>query len=174
MHLVAQCEAVGGRRPRARPREKYTAVHRDGPATHVAKESHTRSWFAARRNTFFTAVHSPPMTPDRPWWQKPVVILAHAYEFQPTIERGRAAIERAVRWKRRNGFDAEHLMVNHSMFEGRGGDDSRAYCFKNFHGYREDYLGEYLPIAGRHRPRVLSPLTNSDSLRVNRSWVPAI
>src|SRR5690349_10028240 len=93
-----------------------------------------------RRDRSASAVHSSPMTAQRPWWQTPTVILAHAYEFQPTVERGPAAIERAVRWKRNRGFDAEHLMVNHSMFEGSGGDDSRAYCFKNFHGYREDYL----------------------------------
>src|SRR5262245_54059069 len=93
--------------------------------------------------------------PDLLWWQKPVVILAHAYEYQPKVERGRAAMESGVKWKRKNGFDAEHLMVNHSMFEGRGGDDPKAFVFKNFHGYREDWLGEYLPIAKKHGLRVI-------------------
>lgn len=90
-----------------------------------------------------------------PWWQKPVVILSRGYDHQPGIERDPAVMERLVRWKRRAGFDAESLMLNYSMFEGRGGEDSRAYYFKNFHGCREDWLSQYLPIAHKHGLRVI-------------------
>jgi len=84
-----------------------------------------------------------------------MVILPQTFDCKPGVVRGAAAIEQLVRWKRRAGFDAEHLMLNYSMFEGKGGEDPRANCFKNFHGYREDWLGEYLPIARRHGLRVL-------------------
>lgn len=90
-----------------------------------------------------------------PWWQKPMVILAHVYDGCPKIERDAAAMDRLVRWKRKAGFEVEHLNVNVSMFDGKGGEDSRAYWFKNFHGYQADWLKEYLPIARKHGLRVI-------------------
>jgi len=59
------------------------------------------------------------------WWQKPIVILAHAFDARPGPERDPAALRRLIRWKRKAGFSAEHLLVNYSMFEGKGGEDSR-------------------------------------------------
>ncbi|MBI4024736.1 MAG: hypothetical protein HY360_07115 [Verrucomicrobia bacterium] len=91
-----------------------------------------------------------------------LAILGNHYDFgqpqanrHPTIENDPAVIEQLVRWKRRAGFDTEFLMVNHSYFEGQGGDDPKAYCFKNFYGYREDWLSRYLPVAHRHGMRVI-------------------
>jgi hypothetical protein len=89
------------------------------------------------------------------WWQRPMVIMSHAADANPKTTRSAAAIERLVRWKRSAGFDAEHLMLNFSMFEGKGGDDSRFYYFRNFHGCREDWLSRYLPIAHKHGLRVI-------------------
>lgn len=89
------------------------------------------------------------------WWQRPMAILGHSQEYAPGYRRDPAEIEELVRWKVARGFDAEHLLVNYSMFEGTGGEDSRAYLFANFHGCREDWLGTYLPIARRHGLRVL-------------------
>jgi hypothetical protein len=89
------------------------------------------------------------------WWQKPLVILPHGFDYKTAAERDPAALERLVRWKRKAGFDAEHLMLNFSMFEGQGGEDSRAYYFKNFHGCREDWLSQYLPVAHHHGLRVI-------------------
>ena len=90
------------------------------------------------------------------WWKQPMVIMAHAYDFVPRVEHDPVAIEELVRWKRAAGFNAEHLLINYSMFEGKGGEDSRAYCFKNFHGYSEDWLGMYLPIAQKHGLHVIT------------------
>src|SRR5512147_2912360 len=97
-----------------------------------------------------------------PWWQKPLAILGNHYDYgqkgatrHPTIERDPATIERLVRWKRKAGFDAEFLMLNHSYFKGTGGDDGRSYYFKNFHGYPFDWLSVYLPIAHKHGLRVV-------------------
>jgi len=92
---------------------------------------------------------------NRPWWQQPIAIMAHACDYRPQTERSLPATERLIRWKRKAGFDVEHLLVNFSMFEGKGGEDSRAYCFKNFHGYREDWLGRYLPLAHKHGLRII-------------------
>ena len=98
----------------------------------------------------------PAILPCEPaWWRKPFVIMAHACEFRPQTERDVAATERLIKWKRNMGFDVEHLLVNFSMFEGTGGEDSKAYCFKNFHGYGEDWLGRYLPLAQKHGLRIL-------------------
>jgi hypothetical protein len=92
---------------------------------------------------------------DRLWWQEPLTILAQFYEINQTVPHGRAAIERLVRWKLASGFNAEHLLLNYSMIEGTGGDDAKAYLFKNDHGYQEDWLAEYLPIANRLGLRVI-------------------
>jgi hypothetical protein len=85
------------------------------------------------------------------------VILAHQYDAVMRTEKTPAAIERLVRWKRSMGFEAEHLLLNHSMMEGAvGGDDAKAYLFRNRHGFREDWLGRYLPVATRHGLRVIA------------------
>lgn len=90
------------------------------------------------------------------WWQRPVVILAHQYDADATAAKGPRALERLVRWKRSLGFEAEHLLLNHSMMEGSaGGDDPRAYLFRNRSGYREDWLSQYLPVAQKHGLRVI-------------------
>jgi len=93
----------------------------------------------------------------RKWWQEPVIILAHQYDAVMSTEQSPAAIERLVRWKRSLGFEAEHLLLNHSMMEGSvGGDDAAAYLFKNRHGYRQDWLARYLPVAQQHGLRVIA------------------
>jgi len=90
------------------------------------------------------------------WWQRPVIILAHQYDQDLSVERDPQALERLVQWKRSMGFDAEHLLLNYSMMQGaEGGDDSRAYLFRNRHGFKEDWLGAYLPIAHKHGLRVI-------------------
>jgi len=91
----------------------------------------------------------------RPWWQEPLVILAHAYGGEADANDAES-IDRLVRWKRSMGFDTEHLILNRSMMEGEeGGDDSGAYLFKNRHGYLDDWLGKYLPIAQGQGLRVI-------------------
>jgi hypothetical protein len=92
---------------------------------------------------------------DAPWWQKPTAILAHFHDINQKPERDPRALDRLVRWKLRAGFDAEHVIVNYTMLAGKGGEDSRAYLFRNFHGFQEDWLGLYLPIARRHGLKVL-------------------
>ncbi|MBU0713852.1 MAG: beta-galactosidase trimerization domain-containing protein [Verrucomicrobia bacterium] len=92
---------------------------------------------------------------DKLWWQQPLTILAHCYEINQAVPHGRAAIERLVRWKLSLGFNAEHLFLNYTMLQGTGGDDAKAYLFKNDYGYQEDWLAEYLPIANKHGLRVI-------------------
>ena len=94
-------------------------------------------------------------TPPLLWWQQPLVILAHAQGTDLSFEHDPAVLARQVRWKRRAGFDAEHLLLNYSMFTGKGGENSRTYGFKNFHGCSEDWLSLYLPIARRQGLRVI-------------------
>ena len=90
------------------------------------------------------------------WWQRPVIILAHQYDENMATEKDPEAIERLVRWKRALGFDAEHLLLNYSMMQGaEGGDDSRTYLFKNRHGFTEDWLSDYLPVAQSQGLRVI-------------------
>jgi len=90
------------------------------------------------------------------WWQRPVVILAHQYDADMAAEKSPQALERLARWKRSLGFDAEHLLLNHSMMEGSaGGDDPRAYLFRNRCGFRDDWLRRYLPIAQEQGLRVI-------------------
>jgi len=92
---------------------------------------------------------------DLEWWRQPLIILAHAYGGEADATDA-ASIEQLVKWKRSMGFDTEHLILNRSMMEGEeGGDDSGAYLFKNRHGYKEDWLGKYLPVAHRHGLRVI-------------------
>lgn len=89
------------------------------------------------------------------WWLKPTAILAHFHKINQAPEHDPRALDRLVRWKLKSGFDAEHLLLNYTMLEGKGGDDSRAYLFRNFHGFKEDWLSLYLPIAQKHGLRVL-------------------
>jgi hypothetical protein len=84
-----------------------------------------------------------------------MIIMGHACDFRPQSESDPAATERLIRWKRRMGFDVEHLLVNYTMFEGKGGEDSRAYLYKNFHACRKDWLGQYLPLAHKHGLRII-------------------
>ncbi|HUU85464.1 MAG TPA: hypothetical protein VM243_18345, partial [Phycisphaerae bacterium] len=90
------------------------------------------------------------------WWGRHVTILAHLYLGDTPTEADARTIGELVKWKRSMGFDAEHLIVNLSMEQGaEGGDDSRAYRFKNRWGCIDDYLGVYLPIAHEHGLRVI-------------------
>ena len=92
---------------------------------------------------------------DLEWWRQPLIILAHAYGGEADANDA-ASIEQLVKWKRSMGFDTEHLILNRSMMEGEEvGDDSQAYLFKNRHGYKEDWLGKYLPVAHKLGMRVI-------------------
>ena len=91
-----------------------------------------------------------------PWWLEPMSILAHGYVGDWDCSADPAVIRRLVRAKRAMGFDAEHLILNLSMMQGaEGGDDSRAYRFRNRHGFLDDYLAAYLPEAHRRGLRVI-------------------
>lgn len=61
------------------------------------------------------------MSDQLAWWQYPIVIQSHSYQVD--LPHDPAGLEALVRWKREAGFDAEHLILNFSMFTGKGGDD---------------------------------------------------
>jgi hypothetical protein len=93
---------------------------------------------------------------DTNWWQQPVIIMGHQYTGDIPKESDIRTLTRLVRWKRSLGFDTEHLLLNRSMLLGQeGGDDPKAYLFRNRHGYIEDYLAKYLPVAHEHGLRVI-------------------
>ncbi len=91
-----------------------------------------------------------------PWWRRPLIIMGHQYTGDAPKKFDPATLEKLIRWKRSLGFDTEHLLANYSMLQGaEGGDDSRAYLFRNRHGCAGDLLGPYLPLAHKHGLRVI-------------------
>jgi hypothetical protein len=96
------------------------------------------------------------MATQTAWYLRPIIIMGHQYAGDIPPGRDSKTLEKLVRFKRSLGFDAEHLLLNHSMLQGaEGGDDSRAYLFKNRHGYEHDLLADYLPLAHKHGLRVI-------------------
>jgi hypothetical protein len=100
--------------------------------------------------------HEGPGAGDAAWWRQPLAILGHQYPGDWPKSAAPDALREWVRWKRALGFDAEHLILNPSMMEdAEGGDDPAAYRFKNRHGWRDDLLAAYLPLAHAEGLRVI-------------------
>jgi len=88
----------------------------------------------------------------RKWWQKPVSIMGHLY-VGSKLPKGNINI---AKFKKKLGFDAEHLLGSELCMGGKeGGDDGKSYIYKTKVGYIKDDLKDYSKAARKTNLKVI-------------------